>query len=60
MNERDSYAELIGTTVGTFKDDAESNLVHMHNLLRLLAPPFQRIPRNVDIDMEESSQVGAN
>ena len=40
MNERDSYVELIQITVGTFKDDAVRNIVHMRSLLRLSAPPF--------------------
>ena len=60
MNERESYAELIRITVGTFKDDVESNLIHMCILLSLSAPPFQRVPRNEDADMEEYIQVGNN
>ena len=40
INERESYAKLICITVGTFKDDAERNIVHMRSLLRLSAPPF--------------------
>ena len=40
MNERDSYVELIRITVGTFKDNAERNIVHMCSLLRLSAPHF--------------------
>ena len=60
MNERENYAELIRITVGTFKDDAESNLIHMRSLLRLSTPPFQRVPRNEDADMEESTQADAS
>ena len=46
MNERESYVKLIRITMGTFKDDAESNLSHMRSLLRLSTPPFQCVPRN--------------
>ena len=60
MNERESYAELIRITVGKFKDEAENNLGHMRNLLRLSAPPFQRIPWEDDVSMEESSHVDVN
>ena len=47
MNERDIFAELVRIIVGTFKEDAESNLVHMISLLQL-AEPLQRGQRNVD------------
>ena len=62
MNERErgSYAKLVCITVGKFKDEAENNLDHMHSLLRLSRPPFQRILREADVTMEESSQVGVN
>ena len=46
--------------MGTFKDDVESNLVHMRSLLRLPTPPFQRVPRNEDEDMADSNQAGAS
>ena len=60
MNERESYAELIHITMGKFKDEAENNLGHMHSLFCLSAPPFQRIPWEEDVSMEESSHVEAN
>ena len=60
MNERESYTDLIHITVGKFKDEAENNLDHMRSLLRLLGPPFQRISREEDVNMEESSHVGVN
>ena len=60
MNEMESYVELIRITMGTFKDDVESNLVHMRSLLRLSTPPFQRVPKNEEVVMEESSQASAS
>ena len=60
MNERETYAELIHIIVGKFKYEAENNLDHMRSLLRLLGPPFQRIPREEDVNMEESSHAGVN
>ena len=58
MEERDSYAELIRITVGKFKDEAKSNMDHMHSLLRLSGPPFQCVPKSEDVAMADSSQVG--
>ena len=60
MNETESYAKLIHITMGNFKDEAEINLGHMHNLLCLLAPPFQCIPWEEDVRIEESSHAEAN
>ena len=52
MNERESYTDLIHITMGKFKDETENNLDHMHILLRLSGPPFQRIPREEDVSVE--------
>ena len=59
MDERESYAELYRIIVGKFQEEAESNLEHMHSLLRLSGPPFQRVSRGEDVAMAQSSQVGA-
>ena len=58
MDERESYAKLICITVGKFKEEAECNLDHMNNLLRLLGPPFQHVPKGEDVAMADSSQAG--
>ena len=56
MNERDNYAELICINMGTFKANAQSNLVHMHILVNLSEPPFHRCQRNGE-DPTEASLV---
>ena len=45
MNERKIYTNIICIIVGKFKDEAKNNLGHMRNLLCLLGPPFQFIPK---------------
>ena len=59
MDEKEIYADLICIIVGKFKEEAESNLDHMHSLLHLSGPPFQRVSRGEDVAMAESNQVGA-
>ena len=54
MNERDNYAERICINVGTFKANAQSNLVHMHILVRLSEPPFHHCQRNGEDSAEAS------
>ena len=60
MNERDSYAELIWINVGTLKEDAESNLIHLRSLLMLSEPPFKNGQRNVDEEDAKSIQEDAS
>ena len=55
-----SYANLICITLGKFKDKVENNLSHICNLLRLSGPPFQRISKEEEVNMEESSDAGVN
>ena len=48
MNERESFDEMVKFTVSTFKEDAESGLVHMKILLQLVEPTFQRSQRKAN------------
>ena len=44
--------------MGKFKEEAERDLDHMNNLLRLSGPPFQHVPKGEDVAMADSSQEG--
>ena len=60
MDERDNYTEMVRVIVGIFKEDAENNLRHMNEVLRLLAPPFIRKPRRDIVEAIEAIQAGSN
>ena len=45
MCEWESFGEMVKLTVSMFKEDAESNLGHMQEVIHLSKPPFQRQQR---------------
>ena len=51
---------MVRVIVGIFKEDAENNLCHMNEVLRLSAPPFFHKPRREIVEVVEAIQSSSN